>query len=51
MLKAMLVASAVLPMPGRPGEDDEVGRLQAAHVSVEIGKAGRDAAESDPSRS
>ena len=30
---------------GTAREDDEVGRLEAAHVAVEIGKAGRDAAE------
>ncbi len=38
MLKAMLVASAVLPMAGTAGEDDQVGALQAAH------HAGRDRA-------
>ena len=32
-----------LPHARAPGEDDEVGRLQAAHVAVEIGEAGRDA--------
>ena len=36
---------------GAAGEDHEIGRLQAAHVAVEVGEAGRDAAESDPSRS
>ena len=28
---------------GAPGDDHEIGRLQAAHVAVEIGKTGRDA--------
>ena len=27
------------------GEDDEVGRLQAAHVAVEVAEAGRDAGQ------
>ena len=45
MLNAMLVASAVLPMPGRPAENHEVGRLQTAHVAVEIEKAGGDSRE------
>ncbi len=30
---------------GTTGEDDEIGRLQAAHVVVKVGKPGRDAAE------
>ena len=39
------MASAVLLMPGMPGEDHQVGRLQAAHVAVEIDEAGGDAAQ------
>ena len=30
---------------GTAGEDDEIGRLQAAHIAVEIGQPGGDAAE------
>src|SRR5208282_2276726 len=30
---------------GTTGEDDQIGRLQAAHVVVKVGKPGRDAAE------
>ena len=30
---------------GTAGEDDEIGRLQAAHIAVEIRQPGRDAAE------
>ena len=30
---------------GTAGEDDEIGRLQAAHIAVEIGKPGGDAAQ------
>ena len=45
MLKAMLVASAVLPMPGRPARMIEIGMLQAAHLAVEIVQAGRDAGQ------
>jgi hypothetical protein len=41
----MLVASDVLPMPGRPGEDDQVGGLQAAHAGVERMNAGRNAGQ------
>ena len=44
-LKAILVASAVLPIDGRPGEDHEIGLLQAAHRAVEIMQAGRQAGQ------
>ena len=36
MLKAMLVASDVLPMPGTPRQDDQIRGLQPAHAAVEI---------------
>ena len=42
-VKAMLVASAVLPIDGPAGEDDQVGGLQPAQLLVEIGEAGGDA--------
>ena len=45
MLKAMLVASDVLPMPGRPAMHDQVGRLQPAHAAVEVAHAGGDAGQ------
>ena len=45
MLKAMLVASAVLPMAGRPARMTRSERLQAAHHAVEVVEAGRDAGE------
>ena len=45
MLKAILVASAVLPMPGRPATMIKIGGLQAAHHAVEIVQAGGDAGQ------
>ena len=39
----MLVASAVLPIDGRPARMIEIGRLQSAHLAVEIAQAGGDA--------
>ena len=45
MLKAMLVASDGLAHAGAAGEDDQVGRLQAAHLGVEVAQAGGDAGQ------
>ena len=43
--KAMLVASAVLPMDGTAGEDHQVGGVQAADLGVEVAQAGGDAGQ------
>ena len=45
MLKAMLVAERGLAHGRAPGEDDQVGGLQAAHLAVEVGQAGGDAGQ------
>ena len=42
-LAAIVTASAVLPMLGPAGEDDEVGVLQAAQLLVDAGEVGRHA--------
>ena len=42
---AMLSASAVLPMLGRAGDDDQVARLQARGHLVEVDVAGRHAGD------
>ena len=45
MLKAMLVASEVLPIEGRPARISEIGGVQAAEALVEVGEAGGEAGE------
>jgi len=44
-LKPMLVASELLPIEGRPGQDDQVGPVQAAQQLFELEQARRHAGE------
>ena len=44
-LKAMLVASADLPMEGPAGEDQKVGGMQPAELPVEVDQAGGNAGQ------